>query len=199
MCTLAINADYPSFFSFSRFLVPTIGRARRCHCSLVLSFHEQPPSQELLQHSYAATLQSDDTLSRAYSSETKVFQTERPSIFTLCQLAWTLARNSRSSEAIRVFDETVRRQREYYGRENVLPETSLENLTRFLYLGRISWVLPESSRALRGNNPASIPSRVENQALREQTGKKGYAENDYGNGVLRRRYHVLYRFARGAA
>ena len=26
------------------FLVPTVGQARRCHCSLVLSFHEQPPS-----------------------------------------------------------------------------------------------------------------------------------------------------------
>jgi len=26
------------------FLVPTVGQLRRCHCSLVLSFHEQPPS-----------------------------------------------------------------------------------------------------------------------------------------------------------
>jgi len=108
---------------------------------------------ELLQHSYPATLQSDVTLSGACESETKVFQTERPAILTLCQLAWTLARNSKESEARRVFDETVRRQREYYGKENVLPETSLENLTQFLGLGPISWVLSEAPTWRRGNNP----------------------------------------------
>ena len=108
---------------------------------------------ELLQHSYAATLQSDVTLSGASGSEVKVFQTERPAILTLCQLAWTLARNSKESEARRVFDETVRRQREYYGKENVLPETSLEILTQFLHLGPISWVLPKGPTGVKGNNP----------------------------------------------
>ena len=107
---------------------------------------------ELLQHNHTATLQSD-TLLRACSSETKVFQTERPAILTLCQLAWTLARNSKGSEARRLFDETVRRQREYYGRENVLSETSLENLAQFLRLGPIPWV---QENQLRPTSPDPI-------------------------------------------
>jgi tetratricopeptide (TPR) repeat protein len=107
---------------------------------------------ELLQHRYAGTTQSEQRLSEASQSESKVFRTERPAILTLCQLSWTLARNSKVVEARRVFDETVRWQRKYYGKENVLPEISLEALTQSLQLGPIRWV--NSEPVVRsGNNP----------------------------------------------
>jgi len=108
----------------------------------------------LLHRDAAASERAGGLLSRAFSSDKRLFGIEHPILLTLCGLSWTYARLEQVREATRIFGEVENAQRRLLGAEYPTTISSLESLGIKLNRGQISWIQKVTAPSFHrpGNN-----------------------------------------------